>query len=693
MRTRALLLLLTPITACGTTNPTVIVKPGDTIITVEIEGCCDDGDDCCDDDDDCCDDDCDTGTSTVPDTDTPTGCDDLPTAVLYDVGINEECVSEPEPVEIVFAPKVEWEWAPAHDDAFHPYNEVMMTPVVGNLNDDNGDGVIDENDEPDVVFTAYRHPDYSASFGALVMLDGKTGAETLYAEQVNLDTTKDHPASRSGVALGDIDADGTPEMCFTTVGNRLVCMTADTKITMTGDAPDSFKGTKFQEAYPSIGDMNGDGKAEVSVGPVVYNHDGTVRFVGADNIGGEIYSTASFMVDITGDNNLELVAGSSVYDHTGAELWPAGEDGYSGVADFDLDGSPEIVVVHKGAFSIYNASGGTLAYTDFSADCSGSGSCGGPPTIADFDGDGYPEIGIAGSAQYTVWDIDPASFATSQLWAKATIDASSGSTGAAVFDFEDDGFAEVVFADEEELHVWRGTDGADQLGLAGFDPTQHASGTGLENPVVAEVSDDGTTSIILASNLFVEAAGTASTDWYGVRRIVSGSGDDWAGSRPVWNQHAYSMTNIEDDLSVPSAQVDHWTANNTFRAAQNTSIESPPGTDQADLVTMEAFEWCFDCDLDTLLIWVGVGNQGLVASEPTNAAFVAGGVVLEEVDLPAIDAGGSVVVGPLELDTLGWTDPSAELRLMVDFDDVVDECDETNNTSPSMGIVLAAECE
>ena len=263
-------------------------------------------------------------------------------------------------------------------------------------------------------------------------------------------------------------------------------------------------------------------------------------------------------------------------------------------------------------------------------------------------------------------------------------------TGAAVFDFEDDGIAEVVFADEEEFFVWRGTDGADQLGYAGLDPTEHASGTGIENPVVADVDQDGSTEVILASNRLWETGGT---EWFGVRSIGSGSGDPWAGSRPVWNQHAYSMTHIHDDLSVPTSQVDHWTANNTFRAAQNTSIESPPGEEQADLFAMEAFDWCVDCETDTLVIWVGVGNQGLAASEPTTTAFVAGGVVLDEVDLPAIEPGESVVVGPLEIDTLGWMDPTAPLTVMVDFEDLVEECDESNNTLSDLGLVLANECE
>ena len=72
---------------------------------------------------------------------------------------------------------------------------------------------------------------------------------------------------------------------------------------------------------------------------------------------------------------------------------------------------------------------------------------------------------------------------------------------------------------------------------------------------------------------------------------------------------------------------------------------------------------------------------------------MAGGVVLDEVDLPAIEPGESVVVGPLEIDTLGWMDPTAPLTVMVDFEDLVEECDESNNALSDLGLGLANACD
>ncbi len=689
MRTHTLLTASLFMMSCAVPGGgTVSVEDGDTIVTIE-------GSDCCGCDDEPCDDDDGGGIVLDIDTDTDTGpapstCDDLPEPSLHDVTPQEDCAYDPTPVDIVFSPEVEWEWAPT--DADHRFNELMMTPVIGNMTDDNGDGLINDNDIPDVVFTAYDHPNYSATLGALVVLSGDDGTELQYYTQVTFpDGQVDYPSSRSGVALGDINADGTPEMCFTSASNRLICMTAAGDITMSNYAPSGWSTSVFQNTQPSIADMDGDGLAEVAVGRAVYNSDGSLRFVGSGDNGGHLYSNTSFMVDLNMDGTLELVAGSSVYDSSGNTLWDSGADGYSGVADFNLDGAPELTVIHNKAMSIYDAYGTVLATTNFAADCGSGSSCGGPPTLADFDGDGLPEIGVSGALSYTVWDFDYATGTLSKLWQNTTDDISSGSTGSSVFDFEDDGIAEVIFADEERFYVWRGTDGSDQLGSAGLDPELHASGTGIEFPSLADVDNDGSTEIILASNRLWESSG--SSDWFGVRSIGSGSGDAWADSRPVWNQHAYHMTHINDDLSVPTSPTTHWTANNTFRAAQNSSIEDVPGAPQSDLFVMESFDWCFDCDATTLEIWFGVGNQGLAASEPTIAAFVADALVFGEVDVPALAPGESTVVGPVSLLIGPWQYISADMELIVDYGGTETECNEDNNNSANMGLTIANECE
>ena len=51
----------------------------------------------------------------------------------------------------------------------------MAAPAVGNLNDDNGDGVVGEGDIPDVVFASFSGSSYRSP-GTLTAISGDDGA-------------------------------------------------------------------------------------------------------------------------------------------------------------------------------------------------------------------------------------------------------------------------------------------------------------------------------------------------------------------------------------------------------------------------------------------------------------------------------------------------------------------------------------
>ena len=58
--------------------------------------------------------------------------------------------------------------------------------------------------------------------------------------------------------------------------------------------------------------------------------------------------------------------------------------------------------------------------------------------------------------------------------------------------------------------------------------------------------------------------------------------DRWIQARRIWNQHAYYVTNVREDSTIPQTPVDSWKALNTFRT--NAQIEGgglckpePPG--------------------------------------------------------------------------------------------------------------------
>ena len=73
-----------------------------------------------------------------------------------------------------------------------------------------------------------------------------------------------------------------------------------------------------------------------------------------------------------------------------------------------------------------------------------------------------------------------------------------------------------------------------------------------DSPVIADVDSDGRADILVASNSYTgfNCDGVKTT---GVRVFGDVEGD-WVRTRKIWNQHAYHVTNIEEDGTVPRVQ-------------------------------------------------------------------------------------------------------------------------------------------
>ena len=77
-------------------------------------------------------------------------------------------------------------------------------------------------------------------------------------------------------------------------------------------------------------------------------------------------------------------------------------------------------------------------------------------------------------------------------WKRDSDDDSSRATSSSVFDFNGDGAAEVLYNDECEFRVYEG-----QSGEVLF-AAMSRSRTGIENPVVADVDNDGNAEVVPA---------------------------------------------------------------------------------------------------------------------------------------------------------------------------------------------------
>ena len=531
----------------------------------------------------------------------------------------------------VFAPSVQCEWSgPPEGDPYPDHTNVLTTPLVANLGNDPGTNpdVIAPNE---ILIVTYNFTDGGALaaqgtddryFGVIRILNGQT-CEQL--ESIAEPEALNAMIAASTPTIGDLDNDGVPEIVTNRAKTGLLAWKWNPQMRKherywVSDASDVSLVTRWDG--PSLYDLNDDGFAEVLSRYEVYDgrtgmrlNDGQMLPWNTGNGG------FSIVEDVDGDGEVELVAGPVYRWDRALEEWtmaypglPPGakyavaDFGTPGAAGFDatvLDGIAEIVSVLAGVVRVGTLQGDLV----FEAPIPGGGT-GGPPTIGDFDNDGFPEVATAGRSNYAVFDIDceeagAGCIAPFVRWSKASQDASSNQTGSSIFDFEGDGQAEAVYADECYSRIYDGQTG--EVLYSAF----RTSCTWYENPVVADPDSDQNTEILVNSNANCAPRGCAEIDPIhpgtrclehgdcqsgtcneGFCRCVSdeecrdgdkcvaplpdtpGTGntcrashpegetltglrvlrdqlDRWVSSRPIWNQHAYSVTNVNDDGSIP----------------------------------------------------------------------------------------------------------------------------------------------
>ncbi|MFT3838151.1 MAG: VCBS repeat-containing protein [Myxococcaceae bacterium] len=498
-----------------------------------------------------------------------------------------------------------WTWGPTATK-FPNFTDVWSTPAVGRVHDSNCDGKVDELDAPVIVFTAGN--DFAGApagdncqtattgtismchAGVLRMLDGKSGAEIW-----SLDKAEASSVGFAGisVALGDIDNDGRMDIAAVTGEGYVVMIDSDGNVKRKSDQPlPGVAATTFGWGGGlSLADMDGDGHTEIVFGASVFHTTGnaiTLAFNGAQGVGGGSSMQAlSTLVDLdeAADNHLELLAGNTAYLANGTVLWnnAAVTDGFPGVGDFDKDGHPDVVVVGAGKVWVLNALTGAVKLGPTALPGTGSG---GPPTVADFDGDGKPEIGVAMATFYSVMKPNFTTNTLDVLWQTPNHDLSSSVTGSTVFDFEGDGKAEVIYADECFLWVFDGTNGAVRFAAP------HTSFTATEASLVADVDGDGRAEIVMVTN----GADPSNNGWHCLDAnsnptVVNGvtwtpstlpnksyrgivvygdSARSWVGTRTLWNEHTYHVSNVCDDRdsacgppnvygSIPTVETKSWT--------------------------------------------------------------------------------------------------------------------------------------
>ena len=518
----------------------------------------------------------------------------------------EDCEYHPPVGELSAVTKWQWGYAPA-PAAFPEQADVWSTPAVGRIFDANCDGKVDLADPPNVVFVSgnanggFCQGQAVCNKGVLRLLDGNSGEELWSLDKAEPSSVGFAAVS---VAIGDVDNDQEVDIVALTGEGRVVVLDRNGQVTHTSadSVDDSVANTFGWGGGIALGDMDNDGWTEIAFGNNVFTMTGgtlSLRFKGTAGSGGGVHVRTTHFADLDNDQALELIAGNTAYRADGSQLWmnAAVGDGKTATGDFDLDGLPEVVLVGQAGLYILDGATGQVELGPHVIPGIGQG---GPPTVADFDGDGAPEVGIAKANLYSVLKPNYGNSTVTTLWSTQNHDNSSSVTGSSVFDFQGDGKAEVVYMDECFLWVYDGTTG-DVVFTA-----NSQSFTGTEAPVVADVDGDGHAEILMVHNGanpwgIWHCAHHDGSDGYpawslpaaGAYRGVTLLGDvanAWVGTRTLWNQHAYSVSNICDPRDtacsgnvyygqIPAQQEKNWQQpwlNNFRQNVQDTGLFDAP---------------------------------------------------------------------------------------------------------------------
>lgn len=448
-----------------------------------------------------------------------------------------------------FSPKTKWTW-----DAPPPLQGGLegsiVTPLVGNFTDDDKNGEINLCDIPDVLVTTNGGP--PGAPGQIVMLAGDTG---------KLEVTFEGMVDGSvNPAFGDIDGDGKPEVVANDVAGHIVIYDEKGKIQTVG--PDIGFHKTQQNSYChaiAIADLDADGTPEIISAFEVYDNKGKRKFYhDVSSFQGQYWCPANTAADLDGDGKLEVIFGNAAYHSNGQMMWSIpGPPGQPQVANLDSDPDPEIYVARMDGLLVLEHNGVIKFGPVKPFNEPSSPNCWSKPAaVHDFDGDGIADVNASACQNFGVLKVTPS---TLQLnWSKPVNDT-SGLASSTAFDFLGKGIANAVYGDQVSLLVFDGKTGMQNL------TASRSSGTLIEYPVVADVDNDNSADIVIVSNKSVG-------QYLHTVEVLQDAQKRWIPTRRIWNQHAYHVTNVREDGTIPKTQTKSWTKLNTFRT--NAQIES-----------------------------------------------------------------------------------------------------------------------
>ena len=511
------------------------------------------------------------------------------------------------------------------------------------------------------------------------------------------------------IAIADVDRDGLAEIFVQNADGFLRCYHHSGSLVWTSSA--TVSGPDSKSPGLILADINGDGIPEIWSLNKIFNAVSGVELIALPEIVGKAnlymssdkFGVMPVFADFDNDGVMELAGGNKVYklsitNSTGtagnnASLWKSisgFDDGLTSVADIDLDGFLDLVVVRSHqmyAWKPYSGSGSTPQL--ISSHSHGSNSAG-RALLTDVNNDGYPEILFTFGTNLAAYRYLAASQSLQQLWLKSTSDL-SGATTLTAFDFNQDGSVEIVYRDQSDMRIIDGNTGNNISVFPCLAPTA------VEYPAIVDLDRDGQADIIASSSTY-----DVNHDKHAKMVVFhSPASTIWAPARHVWNQHAYNVVNINDDLTVPAVNFNPATPftdpqgivrrpfNNFLQQATTLDQYGRPFMSLANLAI--AGEPVLELENDVLSLEIDVCNTG-ETTFPAPIFFsvytATGQLVLTEAQSQSLQPGECVTVTlSISQDILKHFDNPYPLRIIVNdngegtaqYGGLQAECDTSDN--------------
>ena len=226
--------------------------------------------------------------------------------------------------------------SPANSAVNAPFplsSQACATPVVANLDDDNGDGLINELDFPEIVFMTYCGVDVAVN-GVVRAIHGggPSKGKDFWAQCGNTVWHEGDPLSlacpcasaegnsTAAVAVADLDGDGVPEIIVPSENDAILILD-NRGVPITRSANTQWAAGYVNPA-PTIANVDNQGFAEIIVGNNVFSlgKDANSKLVIVDRFtGGTLPSGLNgqgpvpCVANIAGDSRPEIGAGTTAY--------------------------------------------------------------------------------------------------------------------------------------------------------------------------------------------------------------------------------------------------------------------------------------------------------------------------------------------------------------------------------------------